>query len=99
MVVFIGQGYYQQTLQQQQGLFGGQPFNKSNPEFGDLVFVDSFSNETVYQPQLAHLKGKNTLLISVADYCGESFERAFKKGNRLQALHVHHSIVPHLVFL
>ena len=60
------------------GFFGatGQEANLVD-HFGDLLFVNNFSNTTVYQATLKDLRAKNTLFICLADYCGESFQRAF----------------------
>jgi len=53
-------------------------------EFGDLLFVNNFSNVTVYKPTLKDLRAQNTLFISLADYSGESFRRTFGEWQKMQ---------------
>ena len=61
------------------GVSQSQP-NQSSYGFGDLMFVNDNGIPWNYQPALAHLKAKNTLFISLADYTERAFERAFEKA-------------------
>lgn len=63
VVIFIGQGNYQ----------------TSSSNFGELEFFNDKGQSHSYQPQLDHLKAKNTLFISLADYSERTFERMFSQ--------------------
>ena len=80
VVIFIGQGKYS-PITNDNG--GGFAFNNSPTAsadtFGELLFINTGSYATMYAATLKDLKAKNTLFISLADYSGEAFRRAFGK--------------------
>jgi len=83
VVIFIGQGKYSSQIGNNQfGVFGNPAATPL--EFGDLLFVNNFSNVTLYKPSLKDLRAQNTFFISLADYSGESFRRTFGEWQKMQ---------------
>ena len=81
MVIFIGQGKYSPIINDNGGglfAYNNSP-TASADTFGDLLFINTASYATMYAATLKDLKAKNTLFISLADYSGEAFRRAFGK--------------------
>ena len=79
MVIFIGQGKYYPITNNGAFPYTNPPPAPSYTSFGDLLFINNASYATKYNAMLKDLKGKNTLFISLADYSGEAFRRAFGK--------------------